>query len=67
MRKAGANCTIFEGIFANDTLDGYGRKIYESGFYYVGYWKEGQTHRWGKYTDFNGDFLEGDWFEGTYK
>ena len=59
--------SIYEGFYQNGECNGYGRKIWYHGGYYIGEWKDFKSHGKGKRVYNNGTDEEGRWERGTFK
>ena len=47
-------------------MHGHGRKIYEIGLVYIGFWNNNLYEGAGHLTQINGDIYEGEFKEGEY-
>ena len=56
------NNIIYDGDFANNEIDGYGKFNYIQGYYYIGRWNKGQRNGPGKLYNNNGILIyDGEW------
>ena len=55
------NHIIYEGMFKDDTYNGFGRFIYSNGDYYIGQWVDGKRQGHGKLVDKHGKVYQGHW------
>lgn len=52
------------GEYVNDCESGMGKRLYEDGRYYEGYWKRGNRNGLGKFVSPDGTTYEGFWVDG---
>ena len=54
----------YEGEYADDKKQGYGKFIWPDGKEFIGYWKNGKQHGTGTVTMPDGDKKMGEWIDG---
>ena len=52
--------------FSKNKFEGEGRYQFADGAYYTGFWKGGQMHGSGSYTDPTGTTFQGAFYNGCY-
>lgn len=63
--KGSSNRRSTEGCVFGDCENGYGKKTYNNGDVYFGYWQNGRWHGWGQYyISENNDLFSGNFVEG---
>ena len=53
---------LVEGQFYKDKVNGFGRVIYATGAYYIGWMRNNEKHGFGKYVLADGTVKEGTYF-----
>ena len=66
------NCNVFQGEWKNGNMQVYklrisgyqGKKTYQNGDVYEGWWKDTKRHGQGVFTMANGSVYDGEWKDG---